>query len=67
MPKRRTASKGRKLTTPRGDRRIVRRDTEGKFSESDDAGRSLAADRRQRAERTVPKGEGDRGEQRRGR
>jgi len=45
------------------DKRFVRRDDEGKFSESDDVGRSLAADRRQAAETEVPKGQCDRGDQ----
>jgi hypothetical protein len=55
----------RELTAPRGNRRFVRRDSEGKFKESDDAGRSLTADRRRKAKKTVPKGQGDRGDQRR--
>jgi hypothetical protein len=45
------------------DSRFVRRDDEGKFKESDDAGRSIAADRRQPAQKVVPKGQGDRGDQ----
>jgi hypothetical protein len=53
--------------TPRGNRRFVRRDPEGRFKEVDDAGRSIGVDRRRRAKRTVPSGEGDRGDQRRGR
>jgi len=55
----------RELLTPRGNKRFVRRDSKGKLKESDDAGRSLAADRRQQARRKVPKGQGDRGDQRR--
>ena len=54
----------RRTVSPRGDKRFVRRDRQGQFSEVDDAGRSLGADRRQRAKRTVGKGEGDRGDQR---
>lgn len=61
MPK----AKTRELLTPRGNRRFVRRDSEGRFKESDDAGRSLAADRRTKAKRTVKKGQGDRGDQKR--
>ena len=45
------------------DTRFVRRDDGGKFKESDDAGRSLAADRRQPAKTAVAKGQGDRGDQ----
>jgi hypothetical protein len=64
MPTRRQSkARGRELLTPRGDRRFVRRDSRGRFKESDDAGRSIAADRRQRAKRTVSKGQGDRGDQ----
>ena len=37
----------RELISPNGDKRYVRHDDEGRFSESDDVGRSLAADRRQ--------------------
>jgi hypothetical protein len=47
------------------DTRFVRRDERGRFTASDDAGRSLAADRRRRAKTEVPKGQGDRGDQRR--
>jgi hypothetical protein len=49
----------------KGDKRYVRR-KRGKFTKSqDDAGRSLAADRRKRAKRIVKSGEGDRGDQQR--
>ena len=50
----------------KGDKRYVRRKT-GKFTRSqDDVGRSLKADRRKRAKRTVKSGEGDRGDRRSG-
>jgi hypothetical protein len=52
----------RELITPNGDRRFVRRDEKGRFSESDDAGRSLAQDRKQSAKTTVKSGQGDRGD-----
>jgi hypothetical protein len=46
--------------------RYVRRDARGRFtSDQTSVGRSLAADRRQHAKRVVPKGQGDRGDQRR--
>ena len=55
--------KGReRIDTGRG-KRFVRRDEQGQFKEVDEAGRSLAQDRRQPADRTVPKGQGDRGDQ----
>ena len=55
----------RELIAPKGDKRYVRR-KRGKFTKSqDDVGKSLTADRRKKAKRTVKKGEGDRGDQKR--
>ena len=55
----------RELIEPRkGDKRYVRRDKKGQFKEVVDVGRSLAADRRQHAKKTVKKGEGDKGDTR---
>jgi hypothetical protein len=45
------------------DKRFVRRDDQGQFEKSVDVGRSLAADQRQTAKSVVPKGQGDRGDQ----
>ena len=45
------------------DQRFVRRDEKGQFDEEVDVGRSLAADRRQHSKKTVPPGQGDRGDQ----
>jgi hypothetical protein len=45
------------------DGRFVRRDEKGRFRESVDMGRSLAADRRTKAKSVGPKGQGDRGDQ----
>jgi hypothetical protein len=58
----------RELIEPhKGDKRYVRRGAKGRFSENQaNVGRSLAADRRTRSKRVVPKGQGDRGDQRRG-
>jgi hypothetical protein len=53
----------RERISPNGDTRFVRRDERGRFKESDDAGRSLAQDRRQHAKTTVKSGQGDRGDQ----
>lgn len=44
-------------------RRYVRRSKGGQFSEADDVGRSLAADRRKKAKKVAKPGEGDRGDQ----
>ena len=56
-------AKKRELIEPNeGDKRFVRRDDEGKFSESDDAGRSLSQDRKKQAKTEVESGQGDRGD-----
>jgi hypothetical protein len=64
----------RELIEPNeGDKRYVRRDDDGKFTQSDDGkftqsqddvGRSLRQDRRTEAETEVEKGQGDRGDRR---
>jgi hypothetical protein len=46
------------------DKRYVRRDDEGRFTESDDVGRSLSQDQRRDAEHESEKGQGDRGDRR---
>ena len=54
----------RELIEPHdGDKRYVRRDEKGQFTDSqDDVGRSLAQDQRTEAETEVKKGQGDRGD-----
>ena len=52
----------RERISPRGDTRFVRRDSRGRITESDDAGRSLAADRRTKARAKAKSGYGDRGD-----
>lgn len=52
----------RELVDTGTDKRFVRRDEEGRFKESDDVGRSLGQDPRQRAKTRSKKGEGDRGD-----
>ena len=60
------AARKRELIEPHpGDKRFIRRDDDGQISESVDAGRSIARDVRQRAQTTVPSGQGDRGDRRR--
>jgi hypothetical protein len=59
------SSKGsgkRELIDTGTDKRYVRRDAKGQFKESDDVGRSLAADRRQHAKTRSKPGQGDRGD-----
>jgi hypothetical protein len=53
----------RELIDTGTDKRFVRRDEQGQFEESDDVGRSLTADRRQQAKTVAPKGQGERGDQ----
>jgi hypothetical protein len=55
----------RELIDTGRDKRFVRRDEKGQFKESDDVGKSLAADRRRPAKTKVPSGQGDRGDQKR--
>lgn len=53
----------RTLIAPNGDKRLIRRDDKGRINESDDLGKSLAADVRKRAKTTVNAGQGDKGDQ----
>ncbi|MEP6637356.1 MAG: hypothetical protein ABJB97_11580 [Acidobacteriota bacterium] len=54
----------RELIEPHsGDKRYVKRDEEGQFKESDDVGKSLAADVRTKAKTKVKPGYGDQGDQ----
>jgi hypothetical protein len=55
-------SSARELIDTGRDKRFVRRDDKGQFKESDDVGKSLAADRRQHAKTKAKKGQGDRGD-----
>jgi hypothetical protein len=64
VPNRSENSK-RELVDTGTDKRYVRRDTKGQFKESDDQGRSLARDVKQKAKTTVKSGQGDRGDQKR--
>ena len=61
MAKKRRAAK-RELIKTGTDKRYVRRNPRGRFSESDDVGRSSASDRRQRAKTKTRKSQGDRGD-----
>jgi hypothetical protein len=59
------ASSKRELISPNGDKRLVRRDEQGRIKESDDLGRSLAQDVRKTAKTKGAAGQGDRGDQKR--
>ena len=53
----------RELIEPNeGDKRFVRRDENGQFTESDDVGRSLSQDQKRDAKTESEKGQGDRGD-----
>jgi hypothetical protein len=52
----------REVIVPKGDKRYVRRDPEGRFQESDDVGRSLSMDRRKKGKTIAKPGQGDKGD-----
>jgi hypothetical protein len=52
----------RELINTGSDKRYVRRDSKGRFNESDDVGKSLGQDRRKKASTKVKAGQGDRGD-----
>ena len=52
----------RELIDTGTDKRYVRRDKDGRFSESDDVGRSHATDQKRDAEKKPKRGEGDKGD-----
>lgn len=55
----------RELIAPRGHKRYVRRDRRGRFTKDQvEVGRSLTADRRQRAKAASRSGHGDEGDRR---
>jgi hypothetical protein len=55
----------RELINTGTDKRYVRRDAQGRFRESADAGRTHAADRRRKARNAAKPGHGDRGDRKR--
>lgn len=55
----------RELINTGSDKRYVRRDSSGRFTEVDDVGRSLSQDIKRRAKTNVSNGCGDRGDSRR--
>lgn len=52
----------RELIDTGTDKRYVRRDSKGRFSESVDVGKSAAADQRKHSKKLAPRGEGDKGD-----
>ncbi len=63
MPSKRSSK--RELIAPNGDKRYVRRDAQGRFTESDDVGRSLSQDRKRQAKTSSKSGYGDKGDRKR--
>ena len=59
------ASKRELIEPNPGDKRYVRRDAQGRFSESDDVGRSLSQDRKRTAKTPAKRGQGDKGDRKR--
>lgn len=56
----------RELIEPhKGDKRFVRRDANGRFTEVVDAGRSMAQDRKRHAKTESKSGYGDKGDRKR--
>jgi hypothetical protein len=62
MAKKKASKSKRELINTGRDKRYMRRDPGGKFSESDDVGRSLSADRKRKSRKTAKSGYGDRGD-----
>jgi len=65
MPTKKKAKSKRELIAPKGDKRYVRRKAGGEFGKTVSVGNSLAADKRTKAKKKVPKGQGDRGDTKR--
>jgi hypothetical protein len=60
----RSSESGKRTTiAPNDDKRYIRRDEKGRISESDDQGRSLNKDVKEKAKTKVKPGYGDRGDQ----
>lgn len=59
------AGKREVIEPHKGDRRFVRRDAKGRFSEVVDAGRSMTQDRKRQAKNSSKPGYGDRGDRKR--
>jgi exodeoxyribonuclease-3 len=67
MAKKKKKAAKRELVDTGRDKRYVRRDSDGKFEESDDMGQSLSQDRKKKAKRKAKAGQGDKGDRKKGR
>jgi hypothetical protein len=56
------SSDKRELIAPKGDKRYIKRDANGRIKESDDQSRSLSQDRKRSAKTKVKPGYGDKGD-----
>ena len=65
MPTKTKTSKRELIEPNTGDKRFVRRKSDGTFGKTVDVGKSLSADSRTKAKKKVPKGQGDRGDTKR--
>lgn len=65
MPAKKKTKSKREVVAPKGDKRYVRRKTDGTFGKTVAVGKSLAADKRTKAKKKVPKGQGDKGDTKR--
>ena len=65
MPTKTKTSKRELIAPNKGDKRFVRRKSDGTFGKTVDVGKSLSADSRTKAKKKVPKGQGDRGDAKR--
>ncbi|MEA3212405.1 MAG: hypothetical protein QOE70_5462 [Chthoniobacter sp.] len=65
MPTKRKVSKREVIEPNKGDKRFVRRKSDGTFGKTVAVGKSLSADSRTKAKKKVPKGQGDRGDTKR--
>ena len=65
MPTKTKTSKRQLIEPNKGDKRFVRRKSDGTFGKTVDVGKSLSADSRTKAKKKVPKGQGDRGDAKR--
>jgi hypothetical protein len=65
MPTKIKTSKRELIEPSKGDKRFVRRKSDGTFGKIVDVGKSLSADSRTEAKKKGPKGQGDRGDSKR--
>ena len=64
MPTKSKTTSKRELVEPhKDDKHYVRRKADGTFGKTVDVGKSLSADQKHKARKKVPKGQGDRGDQ----